>query len=346
MATSQIAPIVRAQARGRRLSLAETVASEHVSAACYSGSENIDVLAVVMPELKLCDVKRQIFAADLVIGADNAALQDAPEALNRVGMDRAHNVVTAALANDLVRIGAAQEAITGMFVGREQADLVRYGFMNESVQSLGVRRVDHPQHHVALAADSADHGSFPGANAARTAVALVLMLVRRLAAHIGFINLDNAAKLVEIFIDQRRANAMAHIPSGLVGTETEIAVDLPRAHALLAGQQQMDDAIPDAQFDVGILENGPGNVGEPIAAVAAIRALPFEFHGLERIWPVRATAWADHAVRPAPRYQIGVASFLVGERRFKLSDGHLDNLLRLLPTHNGSPYRQEPIWHA
>jgi len=63
-------PIAPIQSRWQRSQLAETLASDRVSA----GSENIDVLAVVVAELKFRDVQRQIFAAYLVIGADNAAL--------------------------------------------------------------------------------------------------------------------------------------------------------------------------------------------------------------------------------------------------------------------------------
>jgi hypothetical protein len=77
----------------------ETVASDHVSAACYRRTEDIDVLPVVMPELKFRDVQRQILATDLVIGADHAALKYAPKAFNRVGMNGTYNVVTAAFAD-------------------------------------------------------------------------------------------------------------------------------------------------------------------------------------------------------------------------------------------------------
>jgi hypothetical protein len=48
-------PIAPTPVRWQRLSLAETVASEYVSAACYRGINDIDVLAMVMPELKFCD---------------------------------------------------------------------------------------------------------------------------------------------------------------------------------------------------------------------------------------------------------------------------------------------------
>ena len=97
-----------------------------------------------------------------MIGADHATLQDAPEAFNRVGVKRAHNVV-AALADDPVRQIAAKQAITGMFVRAEQTDLVRRELMNEAIKRPRVRAVDYPQHHVAFAADGTDHGRFAGA---------------------------------------------------------------------------------------------------------------------------------------------------------------------------------------
>jgi hypothetical protein len=54
------APFAQALACSRHSFLAETVASVHVSAARYRRAENIDVLAVVVPELKFRGVQRQI----------------------------------------------------------------------------------------------------------------------------------------------------------------------------------------------------------------------------------------------------------------------------------------------
>jgi hypothetical protein len=53
-------PIASIPVRWRRLSLAETVASVGVSAACYRRSGDIGVLPIVMPELKFRDVQRQM----------------------------------------------------------------------------------------------------------------------------------------------------------------------------------------------------------------------------------------------------------------------------------------------
>lgn len=47
-------------------------------------SENVVIESVVVAKLKFRDVQRPIFGADLVERTDNAALKDAPKALNRL----------------------------------------------------------------------------------------------------------------------------------------------------------------------------------------------------------------------------------------------------------------------
>ena len=58
-------PIALRSARWRHSSLAETDASDLVSAACYRGPEHVGVKAVIVPELKLGNVERHIFGAHL-----------------------------------------------------------------------------------------------------------------------------------------------------------------------------------------------------------------------------------------------------------------------------------------
>lgn len=49
------------------------------SCSSNSGPENVRVRAVVVAELKLRDIQREIFAADLVVAAHDPALKDRPE---------------------------------------------------------------------------------------------------------------------------------------------------------------------------------------------------------------------------------------------------------------------------
>ena len=50
-------------------------------------AEDAFIVAGIVPKLELGDVEWEVLRADLVERADNAALEDAPEAFNRVGMD-------------------------------------------------------------------------------------------------------------------------------------------------------------------------------------------------------------------------------------------------------------------
>jgi hypothetical protein len=111
-------------------SLAETVTSNHASAACYRRIKNVRVHAVVVTELKFRNVQRQVFGADFMERADNTALEDAPKAFNRVGMNCTNNILLFLVVYSLARI-FFQARIDLVFICRQQADLVRYRFANK-----------------------------------------------------------------------------------------------------------------------------------------------------------------------------------------------------------------------
>jgi hypothetical protein len=116
-------PIV--PARWRALACSEAHASYYASAASYGFSKDVRVLAVVEPELKLREVQRQIFLADVMIGANNAALQQAPEVFQIVGMDFAAHVLARAMADRFVVVAECFEiAIAPVLVGSDQINLV------------------------------------------------------------------------------------------------------------------------------------------------------------------------------------------------------------------------------
>jgi hypothetical protein len=72
-------------------------------------SKNVRVHAVIISELKFRDVQRHIFGADLVKAANNTAFEDAPKALNRVGVIRPDNILRGAMFDRVVRmIGEAR----------------------------------------------------------------------------------------------------------------------------------------------------------------------------------------------------------------------------------------------
>jgi hypothetical protein len=73
-----------------------------VSAFLDRRSKDVRVQAIVILELELSNVERQIFAADLVISLRHSALDERPEAFDPIGMDRADDVLALRVVYHLV----------------------------------------------------------------------------------------------------------------------------------------------------------------------------------------------------------------------------------------------------
>jgi hypothetical protein len=101
----------------------------------YRRCQNISIVPVIVSELKFGDIQMQIFLADLVVSADNAALQDRPESLNRIGVDRPNDMLANGVIDGLMREAMLQPHIAGISIGAEKANAVRYGFPDESFES-------------------------------------------------------------------------------------------------------------------------------------------------------------------------------------------------------------------
>jgi hypothetical protein len=301
---------------------------------------------MVVTELKFRNVQRHIFGADLVERADNAALEDRPEAFNRIGVHRADDVLLCAMVHGAVCI-LFQVRIDGVFIGRQQADFFGHHFANELLGALFRYMGQNAGDDVALAAYSADDRRLTRSLSAALMAAVNPMLVGVLAANPRFINLDNAAQL-NFRLNKSGADFVAHGMRGPVGAETHHALHLQRADSLFAGQHQMHDAKPLAQRLVRVLKNGASDVREAVARTLdrlTSVALPFESHRPDREnLDVPATRTVD-AIRPAARDKIRLAGILIRERRFELSDGHLVNWFRSAG-HIGVPCLWEPIWHV
>jgi len=313
-----------------------------LSAPFNSRSKNIVIKTVVILELALRNVEREIFAADFVIATDDAALEDAPEPLNRVGMDCTDYMLTLAVIDNAVRVGMAELVIRIVGVGAKQTDLVRNDFADKILDCRLVRTHDNTSNDVTLALHRADHRSFKSVVAAPSrSAALIPMAVFVLSADICFVDFDNAAKLHFRF-NQSGADLVAHAPSGFVRTEAHETHDLERGHSLFARQHQVSDFEPVSQRLVSVFEDGPGNAGEPITLRRTGPTLPVEWLVARGVIKVRiATTWANDALGPPTGHQIPLASCLVPKREhdLELSAGELVDGFRTfhgsLPTMDG-----------
>ena len=295
-----------------------------------SHSKNIGVVAVVVPELKFGDVERKIFLADFVIAANDATLEDRPEAFNRIGMNRADHVLAFVMINSRVRIFLVEMLVTNPLIGHEQADLVRYGLMNKFCERRGAHVLNDTRDNVTLTAHGSGDDCFAGprTTSASAPATLVFVSVLGQAADESFIDFDNTCELFKIPICQRGPNPVTHIPSSFVRAEAQETIDLKRAHSLLAGEHQVNDTEPILERLIRVLEDRAGDVGEAIGRIRrTCVALPmprvaFQFRG-----GFGATTRAANALGPTLADKISAARFLIRERLVELRGGKLVNML-------------------
>jgi hypothetical protein len=69
-----------------------------------------------------------------MVAANDPALEDAPETLNRLGVDSADNVLVLGMVNGRVWIVFVETLVANPLIGAEQANLVRHGLVNEILQ--------------------------------------------------------------------------------------------------------------------------------------------------------------------------------------------------------------------
>jgi hypothetical protein len=68
--------------------------------------------------LELRNVKWHVFAADLVERTDNTALEDAPKALNGLGVNGTHNILMLGVVNSRVQEFFAKRQIIALAMTR------------------------------------------------------------------------------------------------------------------------------------------------------------------------------------------------------------------------------------
>ena len=67
------------------------------SATRYRRAEYVRVIAIVVAPFEFRNIQGQVFAADFVKAAHDAALQERPETVNRLGMNRAINILASTM---------------------------------------------------------------------------------------------------------------------------------------------------------------------------------------------------------------------------------------------------------
>jgi hypothetical protein len=305
---------------------AEASASSDASASSYSRPEDVRVLAIVVAELKLIQVQRQIFLAHVVISADYAALQKRPERFQIVGMHFAAHVFMRLVIDVLMRKSLIQLLIASGLIRGNERNLIRYRVADESAHGIHRSIFDDCADHVALTAYRSDDRSLAGWSAPWLFLVPVAVAVQ--AADVSLVYFDNAHELTEIRIGQTGAQAVTHKPRRAIRAGADHAMDLQRTDALLAGQHQVQNLKPYEQLVIRVLEDGSDEHREPIGSVATFFANPVECASLECVDLLVAAARATDGLRPAARDQIRLTSGFVREQAVKLRKRHLTRNFR------------------
>jgi hypothetical protein len=301
--------------------------------------KNVDVISIVIPELKFRNIQVKVLFANLMEGPDNASLQNRPEAFDGLSMDCAVNVLMGTMIYYAVRISLLRKArVLAPVVSAKQADLVRDGFIDKGSKGRAFNVLYDAGNDVALATLGADNNGL--AIFLALPWPLIPMAIAAISTDHRFINLDDTGELANV-LDHRSSDLVAHEPCRLVRPEPHVAKDLESAHSLFADQHEVHDSEPVFQRLVRIFKNRPGKIREAITSIAAwgtLRALPMPRASMQLINGCVATAGAKDSLRPTASDQIRLAVVFRLKQRVELRCGHLVDWLRLLLTgHDNHP---------
>ena len=278
-------------------------------------SEYIRVLTIVIAELELGNIERHVFAAHFMERSNYTAFEDRPEALNGLSMYRTDDILPLGMINGSVREVFIKPPVPGPLIGAKQADFMRDGFANESVKRCGLDVRDHAGHDVSFAANRTNDWCFAGTDTARaaSAAAFIPMSIFGQATNESFIDFDDTPEFLDV-LHKGNADFVTHFPCSFVRAKPHVPHNLKRAHTLLAGQHEMDNAIPITERLIGVLENRSSDVGKSIARVwRALVALPAPRTVRVFVRVLCAATRATNAIRPPARDKISAARVFVRE---------------------------------
>ena len=116
------------------------------SASCYGCFEDVLVEPVVIAELELSHVQRQILTAHFMERTHHATFQDGPEAFNGVRVDGTDHIVALGVVDGFVREVFPQVLVAYPLIRNQQADSIRDGFTYEGFQGRRLRGSRHGSH--------------------------------------------------------------------------------------------------------------------------------------------------------------------------------------------------------
>ena len=213
---------------------------------------------------ELVQVPMQVLTCHPVIDAVVAALEQGPEPLDAVGVDRAAHVLARSAVHRVVSVLPQLPIGTGPVRVHRGTRLDR--ILHESSQSLGIRCRNRLRCHIA-ATLLGTHNRRLADGSATGLEFLRFVLVPLLASAVNLVDLDDAAER-RLAVPEHLADSLEHVPCGLL-RDAQLAMQLHAGDPLDVGRRHVERNSPCLIAELAGLHDRSLADAEPLAAVLA-----------------------------------------------------------------------------
>lgn len=284
-----------------------------------AGKHGLHIEAAVVSEAVFVKVRLQVFLADRMIDASNAAFDETPEAFNGIRVDVANDVHLGAMFDAMMRVpifGVSDPIIGSEFICKHRT-LWQNVFVNHVKKSAALQIIHSDCADTAFTLDDTHNGSFLFVSAHRSASS---MFAR--AAVIHFIHLNAWTALASqwacILFVQHRTNLPKHSPRGFV-SHSRFSLNLFRANPTACRGHQVDCIKPRSKGSRRFMKDRVGGRMKVIAAVIARVRRAANNAVMLRFFP--ALVAERHTVRSHAEKQPFKANSIIRELFSEVVDG-------------------------
>ena len=254
-------------------------------------SEEPRVVPIVEPPFKLVQVGVKVLDGDVVVGADDRPLQEAPNVLDGVGVGVSPYPLFEGVIDCLVSgVLVGYAVVGGPIVGEVGDSFIGGDFTDELVKGVAVTGLYDLEDYLVSALYGAHDNGF--------VVLVAPTFASYLASNKSFVDLHEAAQGERVGFIGCGSDPVAKIPGRAV-CHVESPLELKSGHALFRFSHKVDGEKPFFEREVRVVEHRSGCNAELVAAVGAVV--------LVAAWGVAdvhcPTPDTGHAVRPAKLLQ-------------------------------------------
>src|SRR5260370_3611019 len=238
---------------------------------CESIPENMFVFPVIKTMLQFIQIGVQMLNAHFMVRTNDRTLQEAPNALDAVGVNIADNPFLGEVINpSVLRVGIFDSPISRHFV-RVDRFRVRRGIIVNELVKHGLSSVrDNLQTNLSLALDGSDCDGLIAFVTSPHAASL--------SPHVSLVHFNNSAQKLSVNVSHGSPDSMAEIPSRLVG-DVYRPLDLKTRHSFLPFRHKVNGEEPLRQRKVRVMKDRATRYRELITASVAVVLIALDYIG-------------------------------------------------------------------